>query len=66
MNKEEFIELIGKDTYIEYPSDNGLEMWNMAQFYIDEQGEISHYRLDLIIDKFIKNAINPHKGKTSH
>ena len=65
MNKEEFIKLIGKDICIEYPFGNEIQIWNMKNF-IYENGEIKHNRLPLIIDIFIENARNPHKGIATH
>lgn len=66
MTKKEFIELIGQDLVIDYPFFNELQQWSMKNFYIDESGEIHHKRLPLIIDVFISNARNPHKGEPTH
>lgn len=35
----------------------------MKNFYIDENNNIKHNRLPIIMDVFIKNARNPHKGE---
>lgn len=66
MNKEEFIQLIGKDIVIDYLFGNEIQKWNMKNFYINNKGEICHNRLPLIMDVFIKNASNPHIGKSTH
>ena len=66
MKKEEFIKLIGQDLVVDYPFFNELQRWSMKNFYIDENGEIHHNRIPLIMDVFIDNARNPHKGKPTH
>lgn len=66
MDKTEFISLIGQDIIVDYPFYGELQQWNMKNFYIDDNGKIRHNRLPLIIDVFIKNAKNPHKGKATH
>ena len=66
MTKAEFITLIGQDVIVDYQFGGELQQWNMKNFYIDKNGEIKHNRLPLIIDVFIANAINPHKGKATH
>ncbi len=67
MSREEFIELIGQDIVVDYPFLNELQRWNMKNFYIDNNGEIKHKRItSLIVDVFIKNARNPHKGEATH
>lgn len=66
MTKEEFVSLIGQDVIVDYPFGNELQKWSMKNFYIDNKGCIRHNRLPLIIDVFIKNARNPHKGKATH
>jgi hypothetical protein len=66
MTREEFIELIGQDLVVDYPFFNELQRWSMKNFYIDENGEIHHKRIPLIIDAFIPNARNPHKGEPTH
>ena len=43
-----------------------VEQWSMKNFYIDGNGEVKHNRLTLIMDAFIANARNPHKGKPTH
>ena len=66
MSKDEFTALIGQDVVIDYPFFNELQQWSMKNFYIDESGEIKHNRFPIIIDVFISNARNPHKGKPTH
>lgn len=67
MRKEEFISLIGQDVVVDYPFGNEMQKWNMKNFYIDKDGLIKHNRIDtLIIDVFIHNARNPHKGESTH
>ena len=66
MTKEEFVSLIGQDVIVDYPFGHELQKWSMKNFYIDNKGCIRHNRLPLIIDVFIKNARNPHKGKATH
>lgn len=66
MSREEFISLIGQDVVVDYPFFNELQRWSMKNFYIDEDGVIKHNRLPLIMDVFIKNARNPHKGEPTH
>ena len=66
MEKEEFISLIGQDLVVDYPFGNEIQRWNMKNFYIDENGEIKHNRIPLIMDIFIAHASNPHKGKATH
>lgn len=66
MTREEFVKLIGQDLVVDYPFFNELQKWNMKNFYIDENGIIKHNRLPLIIDNFIANARNPHKGEATH
>lgn len=66
MTRKEFIELIGQDLVVDYPFFKELQRWSMKNFYIDEKGEIHHNRLPLIIDVFISNARNPHKGEPTH
>ena len=65
MSKEEFIALIGKDVVVDYPFFGEVQKWSMKNFSI-ENGVIRHNRLPLIIDVFIANARNPHKGKATH
>ena len=66
MSKDEFIALIGQDVVIDYPFFNELQQWSMKNFYIDENGEIKHNRFPMIMDVFISNARNPHKGEPTH
>lgn len=66
MSKDEFTALIGQDVVIDYPFFNELQQWSMKNFYIDENGEIKHNRLQMIMDAFISNARNPHKGEPTH
>ena len=66
MTKEEFIELIGEDVVVDYPFFGELQQWSMKNFYIGADGEIRHNRLPLIMDVFIANASNPHKGEATH
>lgn len=66
MSKDEFTALIGQDVVIGYPFFNELQQWSMKNFYIDENGEIKHNRLSMIVDVFISNARNPHKGEPTH
>lgn len=65
MSREEFISLIGQDVVVDYPFFNELQRWSMKNFSI-EDGVIKHNRLPLIMDVFIKNARNPHKGEPTH
>ena len=66
MTREEFINLIRRDVVVDYPFGNELQRWSMKNFSIDENGVITHNRLPLIIDVFIANARNPHKGIATH
>ena len=66
MEKNEFITLIGQDVVVEYPFFEELQLWSMKNFYLDENGEPHHNRIPLIMDVFIKNCRNPHKGKPTH
>ena len=66
MLREEFISLIGQDLVVDYPFGNEIQRWSMKNFYIDENGEIKHNRIPLIVDVFIAYASNPHKGKVTH
>ena len=66
MSKDEFTALIGQDVVIDYPFFNELQQWSMKNFYIDGNGEIKHNRLPMIMDVFISNARNPHKGEPTH
>lgn len=66
MTREEFVSLIGQDVVVDYPFGRELQRWSMKNFYIDEDGEIKHNRLPLIVDIFIACASNPHKGESTH
>lgn len=66
MTRDEFISLIGQDVVVDYPFFQELQQWSMLNFYIDKNGEIKHNRLPLLMDNFIANAKNPHKGKATH
>ncbi len=65
MTREEFISLIGQDLVVDYPFGKEIQQWSMKNFVFDN-GIIKHNRLDLIIDVFIANARNPHKGEATH
>lgn len=65
MKKEEFIKLIGQDVVVDYPFFDEIQKWSMKNFII-EDGVIKHNRLPLIMDVFIENARNPHKGEATH
>lgn len=65
MTYEEFIELIGQDVVVDYPFGNELQRWSMKNFYMDN-GVVKHNRIPLIMDAFISNARNPHKGEATH
>lgn len=65
MTREEFISLIGQDLVVDYPFGKEIQRWSMKNFYLDN-GIIRHNRLPLIIDNFIANARNPHKGEATH
>ena len=65
MTREEFISLIGQDLVVDYPFGNEIQQWSLKNFVFDN-GIIKHNRLDLIIDVFIANARNPHKGEATH
>ena len=66
MTKQEFISLIGQDVVVDYPFFQEIQQWSMKNFYIDENGEVKHNRLPLIMDVFIFKAHNPHPGKPTH
>lgn len=66
MKKSEFIELIGQDVVVDYPFGKEMQKWSMKNFFIAKDGQIKHNRLDLIMDVFIANAQNPHKGVATH
>lgn len=66
MEKNEFIALIGQDVVVDYPFFDELQRWSMKNFSIDENGVIKHNRLPIIMDVFIANARNPHKGEPTH
>ena len=66
MTEKEFRDLIGKDVVVDYPFGREIQQWDMRKFYVDKNGKIQHKRISLIMDKFIANARNPHKGKATH
>ena len=67
MSKDEFVSLIGKDVVVDYPFFDEVQKWSMKNFYIDDNGDIKHNRItSLIVDVFIRNARNPHKGEATH
>lgn len=67
MDRTEFIHLIGKDVVVEYPFFGELQLWSMKNFSYDEKTDtISHNRIPLLVDVFISNARNPHKGDAIH
>ena len=37
----------------------------MKNFYLDENGELHHNRLNIIMDVLISNARNPQKGEAT-
>jgi hypothetical protein len=65
MTKEEFVDLIGKDVVVDYPFGKEIQRWSMKNFLIVD-GVIKHNRLPLIMDAFISNVRNPHKGEPTH
>lgn len=66
MEKDDFISLIGKDIVVDYPFFGEMQRWSMKNFYIQD-GVIKHKRIKgLIVDVFIANARNPHKGEATH
>lgn len=66
MTEKQFRSLIGKNVVVDYPFFNEIQRWDMRNFYVDENNEIKHNRLPIIIDAFIKKANNPHKGEATH
>lgn len=54
MTKNEFIALIGQDIVVDYSFWRELQLWSMKNFYIDENGEVKHNRLPLIMDVFYR------------
>lgn len=66
MTEKQFRSLIGKNVVVDYPFFNEVQQWDMRNFYIDENNEIKHNRLPLIMDVFIRKANNPHKGEATH
>lgn len=66
MTKNEFISLVGKDIVVDYPFGRELQQWDMKNFFIDDNGEVPHKCLPLIMDVFIANARNPHQGNATH
>lgn len=65
MTREEFVDLVGKDVVVDYPFFGEIQRWSMKNFTITD-GVIKHNRLPLIMDAFIANARNPHKGEATH
>ena len=66
MKKDDFVLLIGQDIVVDYPFGKEVQRWSMKNFYLDKNGEPRHKQLSLIMDVFIKNARNPHKGEATH
>ena len=66
MTKQEFISIIGQDLVVDYPFGYELQKWSMKNFYLDENGEPQHKRIPLIMEVFISNARNPHRGEATH
>ena len=62
----ELLQDIPDGIVVDYPFGRELQRWSMKNFYIDGNGEVKHNRLTLIMDAFIANARNPHKGKPTH
>lgn len=61
ITREEFIKLIGKDVIVDYPIYCELQKWSMKSFAYDPvTDKITHNRLDIDCEVFIKNARNPH------
>lgn len=65
MERDEFIALIGQDLVVDYPFNGENQQWSMKNFIV-ENNEVRHTRLPIIMDVFIKNARNPHKGEATH
>jgi hypothetical protein len=72
VTREEAIDILAESKrqneviVVDYPFGRELQRWSMKNFYIDGNGEVKHNRLTLIMDAFIANARNPHKGKPTH
>ena len=61
MYMSEFRELVGKDIIVDYPFCGEIQKWSLKNFYIDENGDIKHKRINtLIVERFVANARNPH------
>jgi len=43
---DEFRELVGKDIIVDYPFCGEMQKWSLKNFYIDENGNIKHKRID--------------------
>lgn len=50
MTEKEFRDLVGKDVIVDYPFCNELQKWSMKNFYIDDNNNIKHKRLQLILE----------------
>lgn len=48
------------------PIGREMQQWSMKNFYIDEQGQVRHKRLDMLMDNFIARTCNPYKGEPTH
>lgn len=66
MTREEFIALIGKDLVVDYPFGKELQRWSLKNFYVGDDGQIRHKRLNMLTDGFISKARNPHWGEPTH
>jgi len=67
MTRDEFIALIGQDVVVDYPFGQEMQQWSMKNFAYDPKTDtITHNRLPLIMDVFVANARNPHKGYATH
>lgn len=65
MTREEFISLVGQDVVVDYNFCGEVQQWSMKNFSI-KNGVIKHNRLPIIMDVFIANSYNPHKGDATH
>ena len=66
MTEKQFRSLIGKKcsgwlSFFQWSSTMGYE-----KFYVDENNEIKHNRLPVIMNVFIRKTNNPHKGEATH
>lgn len=68
MERNEFINLIGQDVVVDYPFFREVQKWSMKNFTYDPVTDtIRHKRIsDLNVEVFLKNARNPHPGKSTH